>query len=47
MILRNSEYKGTGSLGAVAEWAEEGKGVDLNGYRAGFIQLVCKAQAIR
>ena len=28
MILRDSQYKGNGSLGAVAEWAQEGKGAD-------------------
>ena len=35
MILRDSEFKGTGSLGAVLEWAQEGKDSDANGYRAG------------
>jgi Ca-activated chloride channel family protein len=44
MILRDSPYKGNGTLGAVAEWAEEGKGADGNGYRTGFLQLVRKAQ---
>ncbi len=46
MILRGSEYKGNGTLGAVLEWAEEGRGQDTNGYRAGFIELVRKAQAL-
>ncbi len=46
MILRGSEYKGKGSLGAVAEWAQEGKGADANGYRAGFLELVRKAQRL-
>jgi Ca-activated chloride channel family protein len=46
MILRDSEFKGNGTLGAVAEWAEEGKGADTNGYRAGFLGLVRKAQAL-
>ena len=46
MILRDSEYKGNGTLGAVLEWAQEGKGSDANGYRAGFIELVRKAQAL-
>jgi len=46
MILRGSEYQGSGSLGAVAEWAEEGKGSDPNGYRAGFLELVRKARAL-
>ena len=47
MILRESEHKGNGTLGAVLEWAQEGKGNDANGYRAGFIELVRKAQALR
>ncbi len=46
MILRGSEYKGNGSLGAVAEWAQEGKGADPNGYRAGFLELVRKAERL-
>jgi Ca-activated chloride channel family protein len=47
MILRDSEHKGNGTLGAVLEWAQEGKGGDANGYRAGFIELVRKAQALK
>jgi Ca-activated chloride channel family protein len=47
MILRESEHKGNGTLGAVLEWAQEGKGSDANGYRAGFIELVRKAQALK
>ena len=47
MILRDSEFKGTGTLGAVLEWAQEGKDSDANGYRAGFIQLVGKVQILR
>ena len=47
MILRDSEHKGNGTLGAVLEWAEEGKGADPNAYRAGFIDLVRKAQSLR
>jgi Ca-activated chloride channel homolog len=47
MILRDSNYKGNGTLGAVLEWAQEGKGGDANGYRAGFIGIVRKAQALR
>ncbi len=46
MLLRDSEHKGHGNFGAVLEWAEEGKGSDPNGYRAGFIELVRKAQAL-
>ncbi len=47
MILRDSEYKGNGTLGAVLEWAQEGKGSDANGYRAGFIELVRKVMALK
>ena len=47
MILRDSEYKGNGTFGTVLEWAHEGKGSDVNGYRAGFIELVRKAQALK
>jgi Ca-activated chloride channel homolog len=46
MLLHESEFKGKGTLGAVLEWAEEGKGIDANGYRAGFVDLVRKAQAL-
>jgi Ca-activated chloride channel family protein len=46
MILRDSEHKGSGTLGAVLEWAQEGKGSDAKGYRAGFIELVRKTQAL-
>src|SRR6478672_13575677 len=42
MILRDSEYKGNGSLQQVLEWAQQGKGADINGYRADFIELVRK-----
>jgi Ca-activated chloride channel family protein len=47
MILRDSEYKGNGSLQQVIEWAQQGKGADVNGYRADFIELVRKAQALK
>jgi len=47
MILRDSEYKGSGSLQQVLEWAQQGKGADVNGYRADFIDLVRKAQALK
>ena len=46
MLLRDSEHKGNGNFGAVLEWAQEGKGSDPNGYRAGFIEMVRKAQAL-
>lgn len=47
MILRDSQYKGTGTLRAVIEWAEEGKGGDAAGNRAGFIELVRKTEALK
>lgn len=47
MILRDSEYKGTGSLRQVLEWAQQGRGADVNGYRADFIELVRKAQVLK
>jgi Ca-activated chloride channel family protein len=47
MLLRDSEHKGNGTIGSVLEWAQEGKGSDTNGYRAGFIELVRKAQALK
>lgn len=47
MILRDSEYKGKGTLQQVLEWAQEGKGADVNGYRTDFIELVRKAQTLK
>src|SRR5438876_1609157 len=47
MILRDSDYKGNGSLQQVIEWAQQGMGADVNGYRADFIELVRKAQALK
>jgi Ca-activated chloride channel family protein len=47
MLLRDSEFRGNGTLGAVLEWAQEGKGIDPNGYRAGFLELARKAEALK
>jgi hypothetical protein len=47
LILRGSEYKGNGSLQQVIEWAQQGMGADVNGYRADFIELVRKTQALK
>jgi hypothetical protein len=47
MLLRDSEYKGNGSLQQVLEWAQQGMGADANGYRADFIELVRKTQALK
>ena len=46
MLLRESEFKGNATLGAVLEWAQEGKGVDTDGSRGGFVALVRKAQKL-
>jgi Ca-activated chloride channel family protein len=46
MVLRDSEHKGNGTLATILEWAQEGKGSDPNRYRAGFIELVRKAQGL-
>jgi len=47
MILRDSEYKGKGSLQQVIAWAQQGMGTDVHGYRADFIELVRKAQTLK
>jgi Ca-activated chloride channel homolog len=47
MLLRDSQYKGKGTFGAVIEWAQEGKGRDTAGYRAGFIEMARKAEQLK
>ena len=47
MLLRDSQFKGKGTFGAVIEWAQEGKGRDTAGYRAGFIEMARKAQSLK
>lgn len=47
MLLRDSQYKGKGTFGAVIEWAQESKGRDTAGYRAGFIEMARKAQSLK
>lgn len=47
LVLRDSPYKGAATLGAAAELAQEGKGADAKGYRAEFIELARRAQAIK
>ena len=37
MLLRDSEFKGSGTLGAVLEWAQEGKGADTTVIAPGFL----------
>jgi Ca-activated chloride channel family protein len=46
MILRGSEHRGTSNLAAVAEIAGAALGDDPGGYRAEFVDLVRKAQAL-
>jgi Ca-activated chloride channel homolog len=46
MILRDSPYKGSASLGAVLDMAEGSRGQDRNGYRQEFIQLVNRARSL-
>jgi Ca-activated chloride channel family protein len=47
MILRDSPHKGGASLDAVLALADEGLGPDAGGYRAEFVGLVKRAQALR
>ncbi len=46
LVLRDSPYKGNATLGAAIELAQESKGVDATGYRAGFIELARRAQTL-
>jgi len=46
MILRGSEHRGSGNLAAVAEIAGGAIDTEPNGYRAEFVDLVRKAQAL-
>lgn len=47
MILRDSPYRGTATLAAVLELAQEGLGPDREGYRGEFLKLVRQAQSIQ
>ncbi len=40
MLLRNSEFKGETSIDSILSLARNSKGIDENGYRSEFIQLV-------
>jgi Ca-activated chloride channel family protein len=46
MLLRDSEYKGNASYGAVLELARDAKGADEDGYRSEFLTLARKAREI-
>lgn len=47
MLLQDSEFKGSATYGAVRELAQSAKGADNGGYRAEFINLVEKAEALQ
>jgi Ca-activated chloride channel family protein len=47
MLLQESEFKGSSTYGGVRELAQSAKGADEAGYRAEFITLVEKAQALQ
>jgi Ca-activated chloride channel family protein len=46
LLLRDSQYKGDLTWGAVLELAAASRGADESGYRAEFIELVKRAAAI-
>ncbi|HET6881524.1 MAG TPA: YfbK domain-containing protein, partial [Pirellulales bacterium] len=46
LMLRDSQYKGDLTYGAVAELAQAARGADENGYRAEMIELVKKAAGL-
>jgi Ca-activated chloride channel family protein len=47
MVLRDSPYKGSASLGLAQELAQTGARRDPNGYRKEFLELVAKAQQLK
>jgi hypothetical protein len=47
MILRDSPYKGTATIGSLLSIAEDGIGSDKNGYRREFLQLVQRTRQLR
>ncbi|MGE3408351.1 MAG: YfbK domain-containing protein, partial [Pirellulales bacterium] len=47
MLLRRSPFAGNLSFDAVKELATEGKGADPHGYRAEFLDLVARANALQ
>jgi Ca-activated chloride channel family protein len=46
MLLRDAPARGEASMASVIAAAEAGKGRDVTGERAGFIELVRKAEAL-
>ena len=47
LLLRDSQYKGNLTYGAVLEMAQSAVGQDKDGYRAEFVELVRKAKELR
>ncbi len=47
LVLRNSAYAGSSSFASVADIAKNALGRDSNGYRAGFLELVKAAAALK
>ncbi|WBW98402.1 vWA domain-containing protein [Oceanirhabdus sp. W0125-5] len=47
LILKDSEYKGNVSIDKVINRARQGKGIDMNGYRAEFIKLAELVKELR
>jgi Ca-activated chloride channel family protein len=47
LILRDSPLKGDATLAAVEQWAGQGLGPDVGGYRAEFIGLVHQAEKLK
>jgi Ca-activated chloride channel family protein len=46
LLLRDSQYKGNLSYGAVAELAQGGVGEDKHGYRSEFVDIVRQASSV-
>ncbi len=46
MLLRDSKHKGSATYDDVLQVAEGAMGPDAGGYRAGFLDLVRKAQGV-
>ena len=46
MILRESPYKGAATLAKVSDWAHQGIGGDVGGYRSEFLGLVKRAELL-
>jgi Ca-activated chloride channel family protein len=47
LLLRDSQYKGNLSYGAVAELAQAAIGEDKGGYRKEFVEMVERAKSLR